>query len=514
VLLITQRAEEIVDEVATVSFFGAGGGLNTVRRPKGMAAASLLDLALGLNDGAMLRLPPPPTLEEVAAVWRAPQARSRSSGGGGGVEGGGGEGGGVEASGVEGGVGEGGGGEGGALLVEARGLRVQRGEHVLLEGLDWVVRPGEHWLIAGGNGAGKSTLSRLLVRPDLAIQGAAGVLRVLGVGSTGSMGSTGSSSTGSTGSAGSAGSAAAASATELPEGWTAHTSDKNGRVYYRHEKDKVTTWTRPVASASVPTSTSDGLAANKPKTFLHPAYSRGDASERRMLLRQRGAGDDLARSNGDDLARSNGDELARSKIVSAPPDVGAPPPPPPSESHSHTPLAVSEGEAQQEGARAPAPRRRGVGWLSTEVHLSLASSETLASRLVEAPAADGEDKESHAALISAVYRWLGLDDGLLQRPFRALSQGEQKMVLLAAALVARPRILVLDEPAQGLDLLNRKRLLATVQQVCAATGTGLVYITHHYEEVLPCVTHVLLLKKGGHVAFCGERKAYEEARLS
>jgi len=513
VLLITQRAEEIVDEVATVSFFGAGGGLNTVRRPKGMAAASLLDLALGLNDGAMLRLPPPPTLEEVAAVWRAPQARSRSSGGGGGVEGGGGEGGGVEASGVEGGVGEGGGGEGGALLVEARGLRVQRGEHVLLEGLDWVVRPGEHWLIAGGNGAGKSTLSRLLVRPDLATQGAAGVLRVLGVGSTGSMGSTGS--TGSTGSAGSAGSAAAASATELPEGWTAHTSDKNGRVYYRHEKDKVTTWTRPVASASVPTSTSDGLAANKPKTFLHPAYSRGDASERRMLLRQRGAGDDLARSNGDDLARSNGDELARSKIVSAPPDVGAPPPPPPSESHSHTPLAVeSEGEAQQEGARAPAPRRRGVGWLSTEVHLSLASSETLASRLVEAPAADGEDKESHAALISSVYRWLGLDDGLLQRPFRALSQGEQKMVLLAAALVARPRILVLDEPAQGLDLLNRKRLLATVQQVCAATGTGLVYITHHYEEVLPCVTHVLLLKKGGHVAFCGERKAYEEARLS
>jgi ABC-type molybdenum transport system ATPase subunit/photorepair protein PhrA len=513
VLLITQRAEEIVDEVATVSFFGAGGGLNTVRRPKGMAAASLLDQALGLNDGAMLRLPPPPTLEEVAAVWRAPQARSRSSGGGGGVEGGGGEGGGVEASGVEGGVGEGGGGEGGALLVEARGLRVQRGEHVLLEGLDWVVRPGEHWLIAGGNGAGKSTLSRLLVRPDLATQGAAGVLRVLGVGSTGSMGSMGS--TGSTGSAGSAGSAAAASATELPEGWTAHTSDKNGRVYYRHEKDKVTTWTRPVASASVPTSTSDGLAANKPKAFLHPAYSRGDASERRMLLRQRGAGDDLARSNGDDLARSNGDDLARSKIVSAPPDVGAPPPPPPSESHSHTPLAVeSEGEAQQEGARAPAPRRRGVGWLSTEVHLSLASSETLASRLVESPAADGEDKESHAALISAVYRWLGLDDGLLQRPFRALSQGEQKMVLLAAALVARPRILVLDEPAQGLDLLNRKRLLATVQQVCAATGTGLVYITHHYEEVLPCVTHVLLLKKGGHVAFCGERKAYEEARLS
>lgn len=490
-LLITQRAEEIVDEVATVSFFGAGGGLNTVRRPKGMAAASLLDLALGLNDGAMLRLPPPPTLEEVAAVWRAPQASGsgRSSGGGGGVEGGG----------VEGG-----GGEGGALLVEARGLRVQRGEHVLLEGLDWVVRPGEHWLIAGGNGAGKSTLSRLLVRPDLATQGAAGVLRVLGVGSTGSMGSTGSR--GSKGSAGSAGSAAAASATELPEGWAAHTSDKNGRVYYRHEKDKVTTWTRPVASASVPTSTSDGLAANKPKAFLHPAYSRGDASERRMLLRQRSAGDDLARS---------GDDLARSKIVSAPPGVGAPPPPPPSESHSHTPLAVeSEGEAQQEGARAPAPRRRGVGWLSTEVHLSLASSETLASSLVESPAADGEDKESHAALISAVYRWLGLDDGLLQRPFRALSQGEQKMVLLAAALVARPRILVLDEPAQGLDLLNRKRLLATVQQVCAATGTGLVYITHHYEEVLPCVTHVLLLKKGGHVAFCGERKAYEEAHLS
>ena len=81
VLLITQRAEEIVDEVATVSFFGSGGGLNTVRRPKGMAAASLLDLALGLNDGAMLRLPPPPTLEEVAAVWRATQASGSGNSG-------------------------------------------------------------------------------------------------------------------------------------------------------------------------------------------------------------------------------------------------------------------------------------------------------------------------------------------------------------------------------------------------------------------------------------------------
>ena len=45
-------------------------------------------------------------------------------------------------------------------------MAVRRGEALLLAALDWAVRPGEHWLIAGGNGAGKSTLSRLLAVAD------------------------------------------------------------------------------------------------------------------------------------------------------------------------------------------------------------------------------------------------------------------------------------------------------------------------------------------------------------
>ena len=65
----------------------------------------------------------------------------------------------------------------------------------------------------------------------------------------------------------------------------------------------------------------------------------------------------------------------------------------------------------------------------------------------------------------------------------------------------------------SLDLLARRRVLSLVERVCALGAvSSLVYITHHYEEVLPCVTHVLHLR-GGAAAFRGERAAYEASGL-
>lgn len=82
-------------------------------------------------------------------------------------------------------------------------------------------------------------------------------------------------------------------------------------------------------------------------------------------------------------------------------------------------------------------------------------------------------------------------------------------MLLGTALARRPAILVLDEPCQGLDALNRARVLRLVQRVCTAAPTTLVYITHHYEEVIPCISHVLHLREGT-AAFCGQRHVYEQ----
>ena len=96
----------------------------------------------------------------------------------------------------------------------------------------------------------------------------------------------------------------------------------------------------------------------------------------------------------------------------------------------------------------------------------------------------------------------------VSRPAPALSQGEQKLVLIGAAVAQRPTLLVLDEPCQGLDLLSRSRVLSLVDRVCTSTDTTLIYITHHYEEVMPCISHVMHLR-GGNVVFSGERAAYE-----
>ena len=123
--------------------------------------------------------------------------------------------------------------------------------------------------------------------------------------------------------------------------------------------------------------------------------------------------------------------------------------------------------------------------------------------------AGGEDPSVLQIEVSEqVASWLNIDPVLLSRPFSCLSQGEQKMVLVARAIAGRPSLLIVDEPMQGLDSHNRRRVLGLIELICRATDVSLVYITHHMEELLPCVTHVLHLREGRDV-FQGELAGYE-----
>lgn len=84
---------------------------------------------------------------------------------------------------------------------------------------------------------------------------------------------------------------------------------------------------------------------------------------------------------------------------------------------------------------------------------------------------------------------------LLHRRLQTLSAGEARRVLIARALVHRPQALLLDEPTTGLDVASRHRFLQTLRGVAQA-GTTLVMVTHHMEEVLPEIEHVILLREG------------------
>lgn len=83
--------------------------------------------------------------------------------------------------------------------------------------------------------------------------------------------------------------------------------------------------------------------------------------------------------------------------------------------------------------------------------------------------------------------------------YTTLSNGERMRSLIARALVVRPRLLMLDEPTAGLDLLAREQVLAAVQGLSDATEADrptVLMITHHLEELPPATSQVLLLDDG------------------
>ncbi len=92
-------------------------------------------------------------------------------------------------------------------------------------------------------------------------------------------------------------------------------------------------------------------------------------------------------------------------------------------------------------------------------------------------------------------------DHLADRRFGTLSEGERKRVQIARALMPDPELLLLDEPAAGMDLAGREDLLARISEISDDPfAPTLVLVTHHVEEIPIGITHALLLKSGGVVA--------------
>ena len=94
-----------------------------------------------------------------------------------------------------------------------------------------------------------------------------------------------------------------------------------------------------------------------------------------------------------------------------------------------------------------------------------------------------------------------------------MSAGEKRRILIARALVHRPRQLLLDEPSNALDLAAQRELRETLRRL-AQEGTGLVLVTHHLGDILPEIERVILMRDG-RIAGDGPRaELLTEARLS
>ena len=104
---------------------------------------------------------------------------------------------------------------------------------------------------------------------------------------------------------------------------------------------------------------------------------------------------------------------------------------------------------------------------------------------------------------------------LAAREWRVLSQGERQRVLVARALMARPRVLILDEPCAGLDPAAREHFLQFLQRLGAQKNSPtLVLVTHHVEEIMPVFSRVLVLKNGAVLAAAKKTDALTSKNLA
>lgn len=93
---------------------------------------------------------------------------------------------------------------------------------------------------------------------------------------------------------------------------------------------------------------------------------------------------------------------------------------------------------------------------------------------------------------------------LAERMVGEMSAGEKRRILIARALVHRPRQLLLDEPSNALDLAAQRELRETMRRL-AAEGTGLVLVTHHLGDIFPELKRIIMMR-GGRVVGDGPRE--------
>jgi len=142
--------------------------------------------------------------------------------------------------------------------------------------------------------------------------------------------------------------------------------------------------------------------------------------------------------------------------------------------------------------------RRRIGVVSPELQLQyrrpVPVRDVVLSGFFDSIGLYRRPRPKQEAIADRWLEYLGMAE-MAMRPFTRLSYGEKRLALIARAMVKSPELLILDEPCQGLDRSIREMVLALMESIGKRTSTGLIYITHHKEEMIPCTRHILRLEK-------------------
>lgn len=142
--------------------------------------------------------------------------------------------------------------------------------------------------------------------------------------------------------------------------------------------------------------------------------------------------------------------------------------------------------------------KKHIGYVSPEMHRAysknLPAIDIVASGLHDTI---GLYKRPHPDELEVCEWWMdlfGIAD-LKNRNYLQLSSGEQRLVLLARAFVKDPELLILDEPLHGLDMENRQLVKEIIETFSNREGKTLIMVSHYPDELPPCITHTLCLKR-------------------
>ncbi len=138
--------------------------------------------------------------------------------------------------------------------------------------------------------------------------------------------------------------------------------------------------------------------------------------------------------------------------------------------------------------------KRNMGLMSTALHqqyrVSITCEKVLLSGFFDSIGVYTNVTAEQRKIAAEWLDFLGLEKHRTTL-FRSLSFGQQRMLLIGRALIKRPRILLLDEPCQGLDPINRALIIQLVTQIADGNIAQIIYISHDAEDHLPCLTHEL-----------------------
>ena len=190
-------------------------------------------------------------------------------------------------------------------------------------------------------------------------------------------------------------------------------------------------------------------------------------------------------------------------------------------------LTPTEGEVEMKGREDAINSqnqewddwRKRIGFVSSSISQLIDLEETALDIILAGRHAmvnywgDNDEKEIRAAeKVLERVNCLELRDQM----WATMSQGERQRVLIGRALMApQMDMLILDEPCAGLDPVAREHFLSFIDDLTEkGTFRSLLLVTHHVEEIIPSITHALVLKEGGVIASGEKRRALNSLSLS